>query len=234
MWWLSALGLMAGGYLVGAIPFGLLVGLARGVDIRTKGSGNIGATNVGRVLGRPWGFLVFGLDLLKGLAPTILAGTFTHRWSAAGASPVCVYGAWLGVALACILGHMFPIYLGFKGGKGVATSVGVLLGVYPYFTIPAVLTFAAWVVLTLATRYVSVGSMGAAIAFPILFAVFAWRHSETWGRVADLWPFHAFAALVALLVVYRHRGNVRRLLAGTESRIGRPKSPGSSTPTAGV
>jgi len=211
------------GYLCGAIPFGLLVGRAKGVDVRAHGSGNIGATNVGRVLGRGYGLLVFVLDLLKGLGPVVLAG----QWLSAGtlaANPALPASSsalfWVAVAAACIVGHMFPVYLKFKGGKGVATSLGVLLGIYPYFTVPALIAFGLWIVLTGITRYVSLGSMAAAVAFPIIFALAARIQGETWGTGRQLWPMYMFTIVVAALVVYRHRGNLRRLLAGTESKIG--------------
>jgi len=215
------------GYLCGAIPFGLLVGRVRGIDVRVHGSGNIGATNVGRVLGRGYGVLVFVLDLLKGCGPVVLAG----QWLSAGTSGGYPAGSgsggallWMAVAVACILGHMFPVYLKFKGGKGVATSLGALLGIYPYFTVPALIAFALWIVLTGITRYVCVGSMAAAAAFPIMFALAAHIKSEAWGTIGQLWPMYVFAIVVATLVVYRHRGNFRRLLAGTESKIGRPSA----------
>ena len=210
------------GYLCGAIPFGLLVGRVRGIDVRVHGSGNIGATNVGRVLGSGYGVLVFVLDLLKGLGPVVLAG----QWLSAGtsAAQATMPGArgalcWVMVAAACILGHMFPVYLKFKGGKGVATSLGVLLGIYPYFTVPALIAFGLWIVLTGITRYVSVGSMAAAVAFPVVFALAARIRSEAWGTLGQLWPMYGFAIVAAALVVYRHRGNLQRLLAGTESKI---------------
>lgn len=223
MWGIAAVG-MVGGYLVGAIPFGLLVGRLKGVDIRRHGSGNIGATNVGRVLGRGYGIAVFALDTLKGLLPVALAGYALSR--SAGAAPgAAVHLLWVGVATACILGHMFPVYLGFKGGKGVATSLGALLGIYPYFTWPGLLAFALWLVVTGTSRYVSVGSVTAAAAFPIMFAVL--DRSGWWGAAGGLWPLHVFAVTVAILVIYRHRSNLRRLAEGTESRIG---SSGASRP----
>ena len=215
------------GYLCGAIPFGLLVGRAKGVDVRAHGSRNIGATNVGRVLGRGYGVLVFVLDLLKGLGPVMLTGL----WLSAGTTNenAVLQGAsgalcWVAVAAACIIGHMFPVYLKFKGGKGVATSLGVLLGIYPYFTGPGLIAFSLWIVLTGITRYVSVGSMAAAVAFPIIFALAARMQRETWGTIQQLWPMYAFAIVLATLVVYRHRGNLQRLLAGTESKIGVSRS----------
>src|SRR6187551_1962512 len=119
-------------YLIGCVPFGLIVGLARGVDPRKGGSGNIGATNLGRLLGGKFFVLVFTLDLLKGLLPTALAASLLHG----RALTTVDFILWLLVGFAAILGHMFSIFLGFKGGKGVATSCGVLLGVFPYYTLP--------------------------------------------------------------------------------------------------
>jgi glycerol-3-phosphate acyltransferase PlsY len=212
--WVNAAVCVLAGYLVGSIPFGLLVGRAKGVDVRKQGSGNIGATNVGRVLGARYGVVVFALDVLKGLIPVGLARSRLYG----GSEGVAGLWLWLGVAGACILGHMFPIYLRFKGGKGVATSLGAILGLFPYFTWPGLVAFGVWVALTGLTRYVSVGSMGAAASFPVLFAIFASR--GTWGPAWHLWPLYVFAATVGILVIYRHRGNLRRLMQGVEPKIG--------------
>ncbi|NLX13219.1 MAG: glycerol-3-phosphate 1-O-acyltransferase PlsY [Phycisphaerales bacterium] len=205
-----------GGYLCGSIPFGLLLGLLKGVDIRTQGSGNIGATNAGRVLGKPYGLAVFALDGLKGLMPTVLFGILLR---AEGRLDAAAFLLWVAMVAACVMGHMFPVFLKFKGGKGVATSLGAVLGLYPYLTWAGLLAFGLWIVLTWASRYVSVGSIGAVIGFPVIFALLASSHDE-WGTFQELWPLHAFSVALALLVIYRHRSNIRRLLAGTESRIG--------------
>ncbi|HOB75459.1 MAG TPA: glycerol-3-phosphate 1-O-acyltransferase PlsY [Phycisphaerae bacterium] len=216
--WTIAIACILVGYLVGSIPFGLLAGRLKGIDIRQHGSGNIGATNVGRVLGRWYGMAVFALDLLKGLAPVAVAGPLLKRGIGIDWGQSTFLWLWLAVAAACILGHMFPIYLGFKGGKGVATSLGVILGVYPYFTLPGLAAFALWVILTRATGYVSVGSVAAAGAFPVIFACSA--RSELFGEGGHLWPLELFAITIGLLVIYRHRGNLRRLIQGTEPKIG--------------
>ena len=216
----TAVAIVLGAYLCGAIPFGLLIGFARGVDVRTKGSGNIGATNVGRVLGRPFGLLAFALDLLKGFAPVWLAGIWLAGGADGGALGAGGFLVWMGVAAACILGHVFPVYLRLKGGKGVATSLGVLLGIYPYFTLPGLVAFGLWIVVTGLTRYVSVGSIVAAGAFPLLFAAGAFLSKGRWGTAGQLWPMYLFSLILAALVIYRHRGNVKRLLAGNESKIG--------------
>lgn len=221
--WMMGLGLPVGAYLCGAIPFGLLVGWGKGVDIRTRGSGNIGATNAGRVLGKPFGILVFVLDVLKGLLPVLLSGHLLRRpgsgWDG-GSTGSTVYLVWILVGTGCILGHTFPVYLKFKGGKGVATSLGVLLGMYPQFTAAGLIAFGLWCVVTWVTRYVSAGSVAAAVAFPIIFAVVAHLRRGAWGPARQLWPLHLFGIVIAALVVYRHRRNIERLLAGTEPRIG--------------
>ena len=226
----ATLAVVVAAYLCGAVPFGLLIGLARGVDVRTRGSGNIGATNVGRVLGRSWGLLAFACDVLKGLLPVWLAG----RWLAAraDAGPLAAHDAfvWMAVAAAAILGHVFPVYLRFRGGKGVATALGAMLGVWPYFTWPGLAAFVLWIAVTGVTRYVSVGSIVAAGAFPLLFAAAVGLAGGRWGSSENLWPLYLFAVVLALLVVYRHRGNVQRLLAGTESKIG-PSRPAGAGPT---
>ena len=225
---MTAAGLILAGYLIGGVPFGLLVGLVRGTDIRRHGSGNIGATNVGRVLGKGYGIAVFALDLLKGLGPVVVCGQVLRGdglLARACADSAMLYLLWIGVGTACILGHMFPVYLGFKGGKGVATSLGVLLGIYPYYTFAGLVAFGLWVLVTGVTRYVSAGSIGAAVAFPIVFAGLAAWQSATWGGMDRLWPLHLFGIMIASLVIYRHRGNVQRLRAGTESKIGGSKSP---------
>ncbi len=228
--WLVGAIFLVGAYLCGAIPFGLLAGWLRGVDIRTRGSGNIGATNAGRVLGKPFGALVFALDVLKGLVPVTACGYLLSRpdspWGRPGVdATACLF--WIAVAAACVLGHMFPVYLGFKGGKGVATSLGVLLGIYPYYTLAGLISLGLWVLVTLVTRYVSVGSMTAAVAFPIVFAAVASAHRQAWGAGRQLWPLHLFGIVVAALVVYRHRSNLGRLIEGVEPRIGASRDEGN-------
>lgn len=206
-------------YLVGSIPTGYIIGRARGVDVRTQGSGNIGATNVGRVLGRKWGYLCFLLDVLKGFAPVLAAGLLLHDVTG-GVPPLDHQAAWLLVGMGTILGHIFTVFLKFKGGKGVATSLGAVLGFYPYFTWAGLAAFGLWIVVVLIWRYVSLASIVAAVAFPLLFV----GACLALGRpVGALWPLLAFASAMALLVVVRHRANVRRLLDGTENKIGQKK-----------
>lgn len=231
--WSQAAAFLVGAYLCGSIPFGLLIGWCKGVDIRRAGSGNIGATNVGRVLGRPYGILVFLLDALKGWAPPTLAGHWLVPLTGGSTSAVLQpidYLVWMAVAGAAVAGHVVPIWLRFKGGKGVATGWGAMLGIYPYFTVPGVLILLIWAIVTISTRYVSVGSIVASCAFPLIFIGVAWRHHETWGTVNQLWPLYVFAFSLGALVVHRHRGNLQRLLNGTESKIGS----GRKSETAGA
>jgi len=193
-------------YLIGGIPFGLLIGKSRGVDIRKEGSGNIGATNAMRVLGKSWGTATLVLDALKGFVSAALLPFLV------GETAPEVFGLICGVA--AIVGHSFPVYLRFKGGKGVATSAGVLLGVVPAaFGIG----IAVFLVLLAAFRYVSLGSIGAALAVPIA-AYFLDSPPVVTGVLA----------LLAVIVIWRHKDNIRRLLAGTESRIDKTKKASSS------
>jgi len=203
-----------GAYLLGAIPFGLLIGLAHGVDVRTQGSRNIGATNVGRVLGRRWGFVCLALDILKGFLPTVAASLWWGGWRPEPRGQLLV----LGVALAAVLGHVFPVYLGFRGGKGVATTIGVALGVWPYFTLAMAVALLAYAATRFATGLVSVGSLTLAVVFPLaLLVVLRWRGQT----LVDYWPLQAVAILLGVLIIVRHRENIRRLLAGAELRARR-------------
>lgn len=208
-------------YACGSTPFALLIGLARGVDIRKQGSGNVGATNVGRVLGRRWGVLCFVLDVLKGLLPVLGAGAAMGLLGSRGLSSAQAWW-WLAVGGAAVVGHVFPIWLRFKGGKGVATSLGVLLGFWPVLTLPGALAGLTWVALIKATRYVSVASIGAAVMLPLYFVGVS-RGMDRGGE--EFLPFLVVSILLALLVVVRHRANIARLRAGTENRVGASKAP---------
>jgi glycerol-3-phosphate acyltransferase PlsY len=211
--------LVPAAYLLGSIPFGLLVAKTRGVDPRTAGSGNIGATNVGRLLGKKFFAIVFVLDLLKGLLPTLAAGFMLGHYRGAGASYNSGdYLLWLLVAFAAVCGHMFSVFLKFKGGKGVATSAGVVFGVFPYFTVAAVVALVLFLVLLKTTRYMSIASMGGAISFAVAYVCIALM--EHWPMFGQQLPLLAFAVLIAGMIVYKHRGNIARLRAGTEHRLG--------------
>ena len=204
------------GYMIGSIPFGVILSRSRGVDLRKVGSGNVGATNVSRVLGPRWGILCFVLDVGKGAGPVLAAGALLSRPQ--GLPPAMHQAAWLVAGCGAILGHVFSPWLGFRGGKGVATSLGVVLGIFPYFTYAALCAFGVWIIVTWWSRYVSLGSIVAALSFLPLLAALNW---PPW----RLWPMCTFAAIMVALILVRHRDNIRRLLRGTENKIRRKEGP---------
>jgi len=203
--------LIALAYLLGSVPFGVLIATAHGKDLRSIGSGNIGATNVARALGKKWAYVCFVFDCLKGLVPMLIAKLII------GELTVAALSLWLAVGCAAIVGHVFPVYLKFKGGKGVATSLGVILGLYPYYTIPGIIALIIWVGVVLVWRYISLASITAAVAFPISLvasiAVFG-----DW-RLVQLWPLIVVALVMGLLVIVRHAENIKRLLEGSEAKV---------------
>jgi glycerol-3-phosphate acyltransferase PlsY len=180
-------------YLLGSIPFAYLAGRTRGIDIRTVGSKNVGASNVFRELGRGIGVTVMALDILKGLIAVLIA-------DAATGSPWPVIAA-----AAAILGHVFPVWLRFHGGKGVAVAGGAIIGLAP---LPAVIVLVLWVIIVGVTRYVSMGSIAAAAVFPFLVLGFG-----------APWPTVVFAFLASIMVIVRHRTNIQRLMHGEEHRL---------------
>ncbi len=183
-------------YMVGAIPFGLIFASAfSGVDPRQHGSGNIGATNVLRTSGKMVGLLTLVADIAKGSLPVGLALHFADEPAAALA------------AAAAFLGHIFPVYLCFRGGKGVATMFGVMLPWQPWLAAGA---FVVWLVVLAASRYVSVASMAAGLSLPLL----AWQTGVSA-------PCLGITVLLCLVMITRHHANIRRLVAGTESKVGR-------------
>jgi glycerol-3-phosphate acyltransferase PlsY len=191
-------------YLLGSIPFGFLAGRICGIDIRTQGSGNIGATNALRVLGKKWGYAVFLADFLKGLVPVVLAG----QWGTyAGVFPASAPGALAG--LFVLMGHSFPVWLRFKGGKGIASSAGVMVALFP---VAFLICLGTWILLFTTTRYVSVASIAGAVALPIAVGVLFAIHRTDW---------LAFTVSIVMcaLAIWRHRSNITRLRAGTEPRF---------------
>jgi glycerol-3-phosphate acyltransferase PlsY len=189
-------------FFIGSLPFGHWLGLLRGVDLRKQGSGNTGATNVGRVLGKKWGFFVFVLDLGKGWIAVALArsvGNLTVTWAVT-------------VGVFAVLGHVFSPWLGFRGGKGVATSAGILIGLVPWVALGVALI---WLLTFQMSRTVSVASLCAATAFPLF--VF-WLTPEQ--KV-----FQWISIGMTLLVWFRHRDNVKRLLQGKENRFVKSEKP---------
>jgi len=218
------------GYLIGSIPFGyLLVKLKKGVDVRTLGSGNIGATNVGRVAGWPWGILCFLLDAAKGFIPTVLLPhsiitifqdvlgiRFCLSWCGTCSEAHTSYPTELQVAIGLfiILGHLFPVYIQFKGGKGVATALGVFLVIAPYSLLIAL---CIWIVFLLVLRYVSLASIMAAISL-IISPFFI---DNKFGMLK--WPSRSYiifaCIVVAALVIIKHIPNIKRLIKGTEPKV---------------
>jgi glycerol-3-phosphate acyltransferase PlsY len=207
--WFYAL-LIIGSYLIGAVPFGFLIGKLHGVDIRKVGSCNIGATNVTRTVGKIPGKICFVLDLLKGALPVLAAQLFRpdEPWLA------LVCGA------AAVIGHIFPVYLKFRGGKGVSTAAGVALALAP---LPLLCAAAVWVASFFIWRYVSLASILAALTLPLFAGLFIFLGKGT--KTACSWLTLGFLAAAAVITVLRHTGNIKRLLNGTENRFGKPEAP---------
>ena len=189
---------IAAAYLVGAIPFGYLIGRLRGVDVRTVGSKNIGATNVYRTVGKKWGFLAFFCDFMKGFVPSFAAMAYAKRTGLD--LNLAVY-----VGLACVIGHTLTVFMKFKGGKGVATAFGMMMALAP---LPAALAFAVFVVTVWRSHYISLGSMLAAVTL----AVAMWF-------LSPLLALRIIATLLAAFVIYKHKSNIQRLMNGCENRI---------------
>jgi len=206
MEWLIIGGIILAAYLIGAIPTAVWIGKAYyDIDVRQHGSGNAGATNTFRVLGKKPGAIVMAVDILKGWAATSLAGLLV-LFDAIPADQLIAYKLLLGTV--AVIGHIFPVYVGFKGGKGVATLMGMVLAVYLQV---ALVCLAIFVVVLLLTKYVSLSSMLAAISFPLLLLLPMFRQEEPLLLV--------FGVLIAVMVVLTHRKNINRLLQGVESKI---------------
>jgi glycerol-3-phosphate acyltransferase PlsY len=193
-------------YLLGSIPFGYMAGRIAGIDIRKAGSGNVGATNVVRVLGKRYGYPVFALDVLKGFGAVKISMLMSGQpleWNSIEISGILA-------ATSSVLGHVFPCWLKFKGGKGVATAAGALLALTPIATLIGV---AVWIIVFWLTRYVSLASIVATVALPIVILIIG----SPDGHSGRLLVFSS--SCVAALVVWRHRSNLSRLLRGTEPRF---------------
>lgn len=210
-------------YFIGSIPFGVLIGKTKGIDIRQHGSRNIGATNVGRVLGRRLGMLCFMLDFLKGAGPVVAAGiingvighdaeqlTSTQMW------------LWLAVAAAAVIGHMFSIFIAFQGGKGVATAFGTLAAMWPLLTIPALGALVVWYATLRITRYVSVSSILGSASIPVWYLIWSipQKGDQIGTHLLHASPPFVVTTSLALLVAFKHRGNIARLRRGEEPKVG--------------
>ncbi|GAX59739.1 hypothetical protein SCALIN_C04_0227 [Candidatus Scalindua japonica] len=194
-------------YLLGGIPFGYLIAVTKGIDIRTKGSGNIGATNVSRVLGRKYGLVIFFLDMFKGFVavffvPLLVSGMKSPTTADNLLLILCGFSA--------VLGHAFPVYLKFRGGKAVATSFGIFVWLAP---IAIAISFGAWIITVLVSRYVSLGSMVGALA---LVGVTVWVVDSPSGDNSNI---IYLSVAVAILIVAKHTSNIKRIVSGTEKKV---------------
>lgn len=226
------------GFFAGSVPFGLIISRRHGIDIREHGSGNIGSTNVGRVLGKRAGLLCFVLDLLKGCIPTLAYGLWTEiatLWN----PPVGESWWWLAVMFAPILGHMYSPWVGFKGGKGVATALGSMLGVFPLLTIAGLGALSLWMLTLYFWRMVGLSSTLAAAALPAFVAIeFLFATNVGWIKLEGRWhaagPYLILTGLLGLIVVIKHHANIRRILTGKEPKVTwiRPSAPAQGNSSA--
>ena len=202
------------GYLFGSFPSGYVVGLCHGLDLRKVGSGNIGATNALRVLGKKWGVLVLLLDALKG-GLAVACGFHAAKYY--GASEQHVINAGVVAAIFAVIGHNYPVWLNFQGGKGIAVSAGIMLVLFPPMVFISGL--AVWLALFFGTRYVSVASIGAAVTLPTAAVIlhFFGQGEGIFGQCD--WVRTSIAGLMGVLAIWRHKPNIERLMAGTEKRF---------------
>jgi glycerol-3-phosphate acyltransferase PlsY len=207
-------------FLSGSIPFGLLIARAKGIDIRAHGSGNIGATNVGRVLGRTWGFVCFALDAVKGAAPVLIAGTARGLLGRPAESiPSAELWLWLAVSVVSLLGHVFSPWVRFKGGKGVATGFGAFVAMWTPLTIPTVLALVVWAIVLKTTKMMSLASMVAALSIPLVLLVRCGLSAEPRSALVASAPMLTIGSLIAVLIIVKHRSNIRRILRGEELKV---------------
>jgi glycerol-3-phosphate acyltransferase PlsY len=207
---------LLGAYLLGSVSFALILGRINGVDIREHGSGNVGATNLGRTLGKTCGLTCFFLDVAKGLLPVLAYGFWTGLITSEDAIDAVSMLKWLAVGVAAVVGHVLPIFLKFKGGKGVATSAGALLGFWPVISVPVLASAVVWFAVTKATAYVGLASVIAAAVLPVFVVGFAIAMGYAFGEIAVC---GTVTALLAAMVIVRHRSNLKRLREGTEGKV---------------
>ena len=199
-------------YLLGSIPFAMIIARAHKIDLRSTGSGNIGATNLSRALGRNWGIFCFCLDVLKGVIPMLAASLLLPAEPSAVELSMSIL-----TGLAAVTGHIFPVYIGFKGGKGVATSFGIALGLWQYYCLPAAIAIIIWTAALVIRRYISLASVIASASFPLsLCSIILLK--ETW-TTDRLWPLMIVSAAIPAMVIIRHISNIRRIAAGTEPKV---------------
>jgi glycerol-3-phosphate acyltransferase PlsY len=206
-------------YLCGSVPFGVLIARSKGVNIRNEGSGNIGATNVGRVLGRRFGIACFVLDGVKGGAPVLAAGIGQGIF---GETPPSLHtfdsSMWLLTAIAAILGHCFSPWLGFKGGKGIATAFGAMLAIWPLMGIPALCALGVWAITLAITRVMAIASILGALTITVMLVIQAIVYSMGSSPVPIL-PYMGISIALLIFVIYTHRSNIARILSGSEMKV---------------
>ena len=203
-------------YVLGSVPWGYLAGRINGMDLRNEGSGSTGATNALRVLGKKWGYAVFALDAFKGWMAVMVGFALAIWWHHAVESVVINVG--VVAAIFAVIGHSYPVWLGFKGGKGIASSAGIMLALFPW----PVFAFGlfVWLVLFYSTRYVSIASIGAAVALPTASGALMLLGQCDLVRTS-------IAGAMGLLAIWRHKSNILRLMAGTEKRFEKKPRPTS-------
>lgn len=210
---MTSIALILIAYYIGSISFALLIAKAHGVDLRAVGSGNLGATNLSRACGKKWAYICFVLDVLKGFIPVIAAKLLIIPQKPTAP----ILAVWLAVGSAAILGHIFPFYLKFKGGKGVATSFGVVLGIWPYYSVPGIIAFIIWAVVVYIWKYISLGSVIAAGVFPVIIIILTALLPKWHFNI--LWPLILAAIILCILVIYLHRSNIQRIINGRENKV---------------
>ena len=204
-------------YVAGSIPFGVLIAKSKGINIREHGSKNIGATNVGRILGKKLGISCFILDVLKGAIPVLIVGfaanLFGQSMDQISTTELLL---WICVALAAFLGHMYSLFIKFGGGKGVATTFGGMIAMWPFLTLPVLVALVSWIIAAKTTKMVSLASLVASFVLFSATVVFV----MTQLNVTHAWPLLAFTFLVSVMVFWKHRSNIGRIMRGEEPKLG--------------
>jgi glycerol-3-phosphate acyltransferase PlsY len=204
-------------YVAGSIPFGVLIAKSKGINIQEHGSKNIGATNVGRILGKKLGISCFILDVLKGAIPVLIVGfaanLFGQSMDQISTTELLL---WICVALAAFLGHMYSLFIKFGGGKGVATTFGGMIAMWPFLTLPVLVALVSWIIAAKTTKMVSLASLVASFVLFSATVVFV----MTQLNVTHAWPLLAFTFLVSVMVFWKHRSNIGRIMRGEEPKLG--------------
>ncbi len=207
-------------YVAGSIPFGVLIAKTKGINIREHGSKNIGATNVGRVLGKKLGIGCFILDVFKGAIPVFVAGYLVNLYGQSldqiSTNEMLL---WICVALAALLGHMYSLFLRFGGGKGVATTFGGMVAMWPFLTLPVLVAFASWIIAAKTTKMVSLASLVSSFVLFASTVVLVMVQSS----FSHAWPLVAVTFLISVMVFWKHRSNIGRIMQSEEPKLGGTK-----------